>query len=106
DDRARARVLARQLDLARVRVARNETRAAVDLGDPTAIARGAVRVRPAAAPTTPGAAPAPITIEAAPAAATADRFARTVSVAGVRAAIERDGALLASTLPAALAPAQ
>jgi diguanylate cyclase (GGDEF)-like protein len=109
DDRARARALAAQLGLARVRLVKGGTLLA-DVGDRSAIARGAVRIRrPAASqhapPTTtdPGdAASAPVTIEAA--SLSADRFARTTSIPGVRTVIRRDGALLASTLPVPLSP--
>jgi diguanylate cyclase (GGDEF)-like protein len=44
----------------------------------------------------------PVTIEAST--LTADRFARTASVHGVRTVVQRDGTLLASTLPTALTP--
>ncbi len=102
DDRARIRQLVQQLGLARVRLLRegggdDPAAPPVDVGDRGAIARGAVRLRPA--PGTPG---GPVTVEAAT--LTADRFARTASVPGVRAVVKRDGALLASTLPVALAP--
>jgi diguanylate cyclase (GGDEF)-like protein len=99
DDRARIQRLAQQLGLARVRLVREGDDPAdplADVGDRGAIARGAVRMRPA--PGTPG---KPVTIEAST--LTADRFARTASVPGVRAVVKRDGALLASTLPIALA---
>jgi diguanylate cyclase (GGDEF)-like protein len=97
DDRARASALAAQRGLARVRIAGRDGALLADVGDPGGIARGAVRVQPAAA------AAAPVTIEAST--LTADRFARTASVHGVRAVVTRGGALLASTLPASLAPA-
>ena len=102
DERARVRALARQLGLARVRLMRegdDPARPLADVGDRGAIARGAVRMRPA--PGTPG---RPVTIEAAT--LTADRFARTASVPGVRAVVKRDGALLASTLPVSLSSKQ
>jgi len=92
DDRARAIVLAAQLGLARVRLTKADGTVLADVGDPDAIARGAVRVRE------PGA--APVTIEASD--LTAARFARTASVHGVRAVVSRGHSLLASTLPVAL----
>ncbi|HKG38140.1 MAG TPA: diguanylate cyclase [Conexibacter sp.] len=95
DDRARVKALATQRGLARVRLIGADGRVLADIGDPGAIARGSVRVRPAADPgDTPD---SPITIEAST--LTADRFARTASVHGVRTVVRRDGALLASTLP-------
>ena len=98
DDRAEARTLAAQLGLVRVRLLQGG-RTLADVGERTAIAFGAVRVRGRDATT----APAPITIEAST--TTAGRFARTVSTHGVRAVVTRDSALLACTLPARLAPA-
>ncbi len=92
DDRARAQALAAQLGLARVRLTKADGTVLADVGDPGAIARGAVRVRE------PGT--APVTIEASD--LTAARFARTASVHGVRAVVARGRALLASTLPVAL----
>ena len=92
DDRARAIVLAAQLGLARVRLTTADGTVLADVGDPDAIARGAVRVRE------PGA--APVTIEASD--LTAARFARTASVHGVHALVARGPRLLASTLPVAL----
>ncbi|MBS1868288.1 MAG: diguanylate cyclase [Actinobacteria bacterium] len=89
DDRARLRTLAAQLGLARVRLVR-DGRTLADVGARTAIASGAVHVRRPAA--------APVAIEVST--TTAGRFARTVSTHGVRALVTRDGALLASTLPA------
>lgn len=105
DDRARARALAEQRGLARVRLLR-DGQVIADVGDRSAIARGAVRVRPAApagdtgTANPPSAADKPVTIEAS--ALTADDFARTTSVPGVRTVVKRDGELLASTLPTAL----
>jgi diguanylate cyclase (GGDEF)-like protein len=95
DEKARARVLATQLGLARVRILR-DGRTLADVGDSAAIARGSVRIRQQAAS-------GPVTIEAST--LTADRFARTISTHGVRAVLTRDGALLASTLPTALGSA-
>lgn len=89
DDAARARALAAQLGLARVRITTAAAAVLADVGDPAAIARGAIDVR------LPGA-PAPITIEASD--LTAARFAHTASVHGVRAILERGRRLLASTL--------
>ena len=102
DVRARARQLAAQRGLARVRIAAGP-RPLADVGDATALARGAVHVRPAAPPGASAAQPDPVTLEVAT--LTAGRFARTISVHGVRAVVTRDGALLASTLPATIAPA-
>jgi len=99
DDRARARTLAAQRGLARLRLVNADGAVLADVGDSGAIARGAVRIRPAAAGDTRT---GPVTIEAAT--LTADRFARTASVHGVRAVVQRDGTLLASTLPTALTP--
>ena len=101
DDRARASALLAQRGLARVRIVGTDGTVLADVGDPGAIARGAVRVRSAATGT--GSTPGPVTIEAAT--LTADRFARTASVHGVRAVVSRDGTLLASTLPAGLGAA-
>ena len=92
DERARAQQLARRLDLVRVRLLR-DGRVLADVGDREAIARGAVRMRPLTQATPAGA----VTIEASN--LSADRFARTISVHGVRTVVRRDGALLASTLP-------
>jgi flagellar basal body-associated protein FliL len=100
DDRAVAQTLEDQRGLARVRIVQ-AGRTLADVGDPHAIARGVVRVRRAAQ--APSAEP-PIAIEAAT--LTADRFARTASVGGVRAIVERDGAVLASTLPVRARPRQ
>lgn len=83
---ARARTLAAQLGLARVRIVGAGGTTLADVGDRTAIAPGAVRLH----------APA-VMIEAA--ALTAAQFVRTVSVHGVSATVRREGALLASTLP-------
>jgi diguanylate cyclase (GGDEF)-like protein len=91
DDAARARTLAVQLRLARVRLLRGDGTTIADVGDRRAIARGAVRIRRAAARG------APLTIEVST--LSAGDFARAVSVDGVRAVVRRDGALLASTLP-------
>jgi diguanylate cyclase (GGDEF)-like protein len=96
DDRTRAEALAAQLGLARVRLTRADGTVLADVGDPGAIARGAVRVRVGGA----DGPRAPITIEASD--LTAARFARTASVHGVRAVVERGPRLLASTLPIAL----
>ncbi|MFL5818373.1 MAG: diguanylate cyclase [Conexibacter sp.] len=102
DDRARARALAGQRGLARVRLVDADGSVLADVGDPGAIARGSVRVRPAAGTdaSTGGNTRGPVTIEAST--LTADRFARTASVHGVRTVVQRDGTLLASTLPTAL----
>jgi len=93
DDRIAARTLAADRALARVRISQ-AGRTLLDIGDPRAIAPGAVRVTLSTA--------APITLEAAT--GTAARFARTVSTHGVRAVLTRDRALLASTLPAGWRP--
>ncbi|HZV75274.1 MAG TPA: diguanylate cyclase [Conexibacter sp.] len=100
DDRARAAALAARLGIVRVRLLR-DGKVLADVGDKSAIARGVVRVR-AAAPTAAGhgATPGPVTIEAST--LSADGFARTTSVPGVRTVVRRDGALLASTLPVPL----
>jgi len=89
DDTARARALAAQIGLARVRLTSTTGAVLADVGDPGAIAGGAVRLRPAAAA-------APITIETAD--LTAARFAATISVHGVHAVVERGPRVLASTL--------
>jgi diguanylate cyclase (GGDEF)-like protein len=111
DDAARARALAARLGLARIRLLQGG-RVLADVGDRSGVARGSVRIRPAASP---GQAPGPsagessdepsgpITVEAST--LPAGRFARTISVRGVRAVVRRDGALLASTLPVPLAAA-
>jgi diguanylate cyclase (GGDEF)-like protein len=98
DDRAHARALAAQRGLARLRLVGADGAVLADVGDPRAIARGAVRIGPAAAG---DAADGPVTVEAST--LNADRFARTASVRGVRAVVTRDGTLLASTLPTPLA---
>jgi diguanylate cyclase (GGDEF)-like protein len=106
DDRARARALLAQRGLARVRLVGSDGAALADVGDPAAIARGAVRVAPSGDRGASGAVrgvTGPVTIEAAT--VTAGRFARTASTHGVRAVVTRDGALLASTLPPAAARA-
>jgi diguanylate cyclase (GGDEF)-like protein len=99
--RARARELAELIGLARVRITKDGSLHS-DLGDPHAIGGGMARIRASG----DAAAPA-YAVETS--GATADRFARDVSVLGVRAMITRDGRLLASTLPAvarAAAPAR
>ena len=93
DDRAATTALAARGSLARIRIAQG-ARTLVDVGDRRAIARGAVRIAPSGAA-------AAITIEAAT--LTASRFARATSTPGVRAVLTRGGAVLASTLPDALA---
>ncbi|HEV7774011.1 MAG TPA: diguanylate cyclase [Conexibacter sp.] len=103
DERARIRTLIAQRGLARVRLVGADGTVLADVGDPGAIARGAVRIRPAADHSADGNANGPVTIEAST--LNADRFARTASVHGVRAVVTRDGTLLASTLPTSLAPA-
>jgi diguanylate cyclase (GGDEF)-like protein len=102
DDRARIRALIAQRGLARIRLVGADGSVLADVGDPGAIARGSVHIRPAADTGTSGNAPGPVTIEAST--LTADRFARTASVHGVRTVVQRDGTLLASTLPTALTP--
>jgi diguanylate cyclase (GGDEF)-like protein len=87
--RARVRVLADQLGLARVRITRGG-RTLVDVGDPRGIAGASIRVQPPDGGE-------PITIEAST--TTADRFAKAMSTPGVDTVVRRDGQLLASTLP-------
>ncbi|HEU4723559.1 MAG TPA: diguanylate cyclase [Gemmatimonadaceae bacterium] len=94
DDRAVATALAARQRLARVRIAQ-AGRTLADVGDRRAIARGVVRIAPSEEQ---GAA---VTIDAAT--LTARRFAGTISTPGVRAVLTRDGAPLASTLPATTA---
>jgi len=104
DDRAQARALAARLHLARVRLTTASGAVLADVGAPTAIARGAVRVR-AYGETRKPPRPTLVTIEAAP--TTASAFARiAASAPDVHAVVERGRAVLASTLPRPLTAAQ
>jgi diguanylate cyclase (GGDEF)-like protein len=103
DDRARVRALAGQLGLARVRLVRSDGTVLADVGNRGAIARGAIRLRLGARSAPSGGAPPSGTITIEAATSSADRFARVLSVPGVRAVVRRDGAVLASTLPSPLA---
>jgi diguanylate cyclase (GGDEF)-like protein len=93
--RARARELAELIGLVRVRITK-DGRPHSDLGDRDAIAGGMARVRLADGAANPNA--ADYTIETS--SLTPERFARATSVLGVRTVVRREGAVLASTLPA------
>jgi len=97
DDLARARALAGQLGLARVRLTDVSGAVLADVGDPAAIARGAVLLRVAGVR-------GPVVIEAS--GLTAARFATTASVHGVRVVVRRGPRVLASTLAQPLSAAR